>query len=84
MHEVQEQLDTPIRNADDTVVHSACLNLSTRVSNAGSMYHIAAKTNMKMDIPATPQTNPISISRIHRPKRLRNRRDILFTRRGLQ
>jgi hypothetical protein len=84
LQDVHEQLETPIRNAEDTVVHVASLNRSTSVRRAGSMYHIAANTNMNIDKPATPQTKPISISKTHLPRRRRNRRVILLRCRGLQ
>lgn len=59
---VHEQLEMPMRKAWFLVTHRACLNLRTSVNNAGSMYQMAAKTNMIMARPAVPQTKPISTS----------------------
>ena len=66
------------KNAASTVVHSACRNCNTRVRSAGSMYQMAAKTKTMMDRPATPHTNPISISSSQSPSRRNRFRPILF------
>uniref|UniRef100_A0A0K2T838 Uncharacterized protein n=1 Tax=Lepeophtheirus salmonis TaxID=72036 RepID=A0A0K2T838_LEPSM len=56
-----------MRKSPLIVRHSAALNFRTRVRRAGSMYQMAAKMKEMMESPATPQTNPISISRSHFP-----------------
>ena len=54
LHEVQEQFEIPIRKAWFLVVQRACLNLRTSVSNAGSIYQMAAKTKIIIANPAVP------------------------------
>ena len=71
-------MEMPTRKAASIVLHSACLNCRTRVRRAGSIYQMAAKTKTMMERPATPHTNPISISSSHRPRRFSKFRPILL------